>query len=80
MTIPREKYCSFLLDVVTQLWLDNDMSNTATATKCHSCQVEASVLAGTASNADRNHWSLWGCTCTTEAAEEAAAWLDRVSR
>jgi len=56
------------------------MSNTAPATKCHSCQVEASVLAGTASNADRNHWSLWGCTCTTEAAEEAAAWLDRVSR
>lgn len=63
------------------MWLDKDMSQTeTTTTKCHSCQVEADVLAGTASRADRNHWSLWGCTCITEDAEEAAEWMDKVTR
>ena len=56
------------------------MSNTATTTKCHSCQVEASVLAGTASRTDANHWSLWGCTCSKDDAAEAAAWMDLVTR
>jgi hypothetical protein len=49
-------------------------------TKCHSCQVEADVLAGTATQADRNHWTLWGCTCTPEAAQDAAEWLHLVTR
>ena len=69
------------LDIMRNVAHDVDMSNAATtATKCHSCQVEASVLDGTASNADRNHWSMWGCTCTPEAEAEAVAWMDRVTR
>lgn len=61
--------------------LDNDMSNTATtATKCLSCQVEASVLDGTASKADAAHWSHWGCTCSAEAKAEAVAWMHSVTR
>lgn len=53
---------------------------TTNDTRCHSCQVEADVLAGTASQADRNHWSLWGCICKPEDAREAAEWMDLVTR
>lgn len=58
------------------------MSTTAeaTTTRCHSCQVEEAVLNGTATQAERNHWSLWGCTCTPEAEAEAVAWMARVTR
>jgi hypothetical protein len=49
-------------------------------TACHSCQVRESVLAGTASQQDRNHWMLWGCTCSPEDQAEAVAHMDRVTR
>jgi hypothetical protein len=62
------------------MWLDNDMNNTDSNSPCHSCQVEESVLNGTASQQDRNHWSLWGCTCTTESQDEAMEWMDMVTR
>lgn len=57
----------------------NTTTNTAD-TRCHSCQVEADVLAGTASQADKNHWSMWGCTCSDEDAAEATAWMEMVTR
>jgi hypothetical protein len=69
-----------MVDNRTETRFTTYMTNPTTTTKCHSCQVEASVLAGTASREDRNHWSLWGCTC--DPADEAAAveHMDRVTR
>lgn len=47
--------------------------------KCHSCEVEASVLDGSASQADRTHWHLWGCTCDPESEADAIEFMRLMS-
>jgi hypothetical protein len=47
---------------------------------CITCQIEAKRQAGVeVTNAERNHWMLWGCTCDPEAAQAAAAYLQLVT-
>lgn len=59
---------------------------TTTHTTCQSCEIEARMFSTdedtrqTVTNRERNHWSLWGCTCTPEAAAEAQEWMDLVTR
>jgi hypothetical protein len=45
--------------------------------QCLSCQHEAhwKLTGSFASQEARNHWSLFGCTCEPEAAEEADAYV-----
>lgn len=50
-------------------------------TTCPSCQTEAKFLAGEPTTAqEMTRWDRWGCTCTTEQAEEAMRWMDMVTR
>ena len=76
-----------MVDGRAETWFTQFMeTNTTTATKCHSCQVEArlfstdEVTRSAVTRQERNHWSLWGCTCSEESAAEAQAHMDRVTR
>lgn len=50
-------------------------------TPCTSCQTEAKFKAGEPTTSlEMNQWSLWGCFCTTEQADEANRWFESVTR
>lgn len=50
-------------------------------TTCTACQVDAKRAAGEPiTQQERNAWMMWGCTCTTEAAQDAMAWMALVTR
>lgn len=74
---------TFPVDAVTQPWYDTNMTtttNTNTAPICRTCELEPSVLAGTATAAERNAWAMWGCTCDPAAEADALAWFQQVTR
>ena len=51
------------------------------STLCLSCQYEAKRAAGVdLTNQERNHWMMWGCTCTPESSAEALWFMDTVTR
>ncbi len=48
---------------------------------CITCQIEAKRQAGEEiTRNERNHWSMWGCTCDPQVAAEARDFIDRVTR
>lgn len=50
-----------------------------TTTTCTTCQIEAKRNVGQElTNQERNHWMLWGCTCTDST--EAEAFITLVSQ
>ena len=51
-----------------------------TTNTCLTCQLTPAVLAGTATLEERNHWSLWGCTCDPAAEAAAAEWVAEVTQ
>ena len=49
--------------------------------KCFTCQIDDLRSAGIElTNQERNHSMMWGCTCEPEAAEDAIAYMNLVTR
>lgn len=61
-------------------------ATTTPATTCRSCEVETRLFSDdlavrqAVTTADRNHWSMWGCTCSVESAADAQSWFESVTR
>jgi hypothetical protein len=57
------------------------MKTTDENQKCSSCEAEEhwKEFGVWPSREAMNHWSLYGCTCEPDAAEEAEAWLRLIS-
>jgi hypothetical protein len=52
-----------------------------TSDKCFTCQIDDLRNAGVElSNKERNHWSMWGCTCSDEDAADAQEFMAMVTR
>lgn len=52
-----------------------------TNTECITCQISRKMERGEeVTQQERNHWMLWGCTCEPDAAAEAQAFMERVTR
>lgn len=52
-----------------------------TNTECITCQINHKMERGEeVTQQERNHWTLWGCTCEPQAEAEAIEWMDLVTR
>lgn len=50
-------------------------------TECITCQIDRKRRNGeTLTQQERNHWSLWGCTCEPKDEANAIEWMDLVTR
>lgn len=54
-----------------------------TDSRCYTCQADEQAERhgfDSMTQQQRNHWAMWGCTCTTEQAEEAQAFMNMMTR
>lgn len=62
------------------------METATNPTKCETCQTGERMFSddpevvASVTQMERTRWSLWGCFCTQEQADEANAWMESVTR